>query len=173
MAEPESINTMQQNSYVKQADGDYAVKTVASGTGSAQPVSISQVDPNNRVSVIPVPVSNVTSLTDTATANAPGVNGVVCTVTLAVGTWDVEAITFISGTTVASLEMTNMRLRIGGVAVSRILNPVPGTTGGVNTGQLRVRVVVAAGTPALDIVAVAAATAGSIYAGSLVARRVI
>lgn len=173
MAEPESLSTMQQNSYVKQADGDYAVKTVASGTGSAQPVSISQVDPNNRVSIIPVPVSNVTSQTDTASQNAPAANTVICTTALAVGTWEVEAITFIGGTTVASLEATNMRLRIGGVAIGRILNPVPGTSGGVGTGQLRCRVVVAVGTPALDIIAVSNATAGSVYSGSVVARRVL
>lgn len=189
MAEAESLNTMAQNSYTKLGDGSYAVKTTAQGGGSSQPVTIDpagntvkidsanntiKVDPaNNVVKVDPNSASNVTSLTDTNSVAAPGANGVVCTVNLTVGTWDIEAITFISGTTVASLEVTNMRLRLNAVAVSRILNPVPSTAGGVGTGQLRLRVVVAAGTPALDIVAVAAATAGSVYSGSVVARRVL
>jgi hypothetical protein len=182
---------MQQNSFVKLGDGSYARQVSTAAGGAAQSVTIAttgntikidpanstvkldQTDPNNRVATIPNPAENSTSVTDTATVAAPGAGVTVCeTVALAAGTWDLEAITFIGGTTVAATEQTNMRLRIGTTAISRVLNPVPGTTGAVGTGQLRVRVIAPGGTTA-NIIAVAAATASSVYSGSIVARRVL
>lgn len=145
------------------ADGSYAQQTT--GVSSGATAVTTQEVPNT--------AANSTSLTDTATVNAPGAGATICTVTLAVGTWDIECITFIGGTTVASLEATNMRLTVNAAAVGRILNPVPGTTGAVGTGQLRVRYVVASGTPAASIIAVSAATASSVYSGSIVAKRVV
>lgn len=182
--------------------GEYALRTTGSSGGTPSEVTIDptgntvkidQTSPNNRVEIDPDTntvkidqtgtnnvvvtnpnaVSNSTSVTDTATVNAPAAGATVCeTAILAAGTWDLEAITFIGGTTVASVEQTNMRLRIGATAISRILNPVPGTTGGIGTGQLRVRVVAPGGVTA-NIIAVAAATASSVYSGSIVARRVL
>ena len=180
--EAETINTMDHDSYVKQSDGSYAKQVIGVSGGAASTVSLStsgntvkidQTGTNNVVAEIPNTAANSTSLTDTATVSAPTANTVICTVNLSVGTWDLECITFIGGTTVASLEATNMRLRVNAAAVGRILNPVPGTTGGVGTGQLRARYVVAAGTPAADIIAVSNATASSVYSGSIVARRVV
>jgi hypothetical protein len=182
MSEAESINTMAQNSYKKLADGSYAVQTTASAGGSTQTVGIDpanntvkldQTDPNNRVATIPNPAANSTSLTDTNTVTAPAAGATICTVNLTVGTWDIECITYIGGTTVNTLEPTNMRLTVNAAAIGRIMNPVPGTTGGVGTGQLRARYVVASGTPAASIIAVSAATASSQYSGSIVARRVV
>jgi hypothetical protein len=172
MAESESLNTMFQNSFAKVSDGNYALKTTGS-TGSTQSVSISQTDPNNRVATIPNPAANTTSVTDTATVTSPGAGAAIATTAqLAAGTWDIEAITFIGGTTVASLEATNMRLLVGAAAIGRIMNPVPGTSGGIGTGQLRVRYVLAAPATA-SIIAVAAGTSGSVYSASIVAKRVI
>lgn len=205
MSEPESLNTMFHNSFEIVGDpdnGDYALRTTASGGGSAQEViidpagntvkidqtspnnrveidpdtntvKIDQTDPNNRVATIPNPAENSNSLTDTATVAAPGAGATIATTAnLAAGTYDLEAITFIGGTTVASLEQTNMRLRVGATAIGRILNPVPGTTGGVGTGQLRARFIAPGGTAA-NIIAVDAATASSVYSASIVARRVL
>lgn len=180
--EAESTQTMDQQSYIKQADGSYAKQTVGVAGGTGQTVSlattgntvkIDQVAPNNQVATIPNPAENTTSLTDTTTVAAPAAAAVIATVALSVGTWDIECITYIGGTTVNTLEPTNMRLTVNAAAVGRIMNPVPGTTGGVGTGQLRVRYVVAAGTPNAQIIAVAAATAGSQYSASIVAKRVL
>lgn len=182
MSEPESVNTMFHDAFVKIGDGDYALKTTSGGGGATSvtldpagnTVKLDQVDPNNRVASIPNPAANSTSLTDTAVANAPlAGNAIATTPNLSVGTWDIECITFISGTTVASLETINMRALVGGAFIGRILNPVPGTTGGVGTGQLRFRYVVTAGTPAASIIAVANATASSVYAASIVAQKVV
>lgn len=212
MSEPESLNTMFQNSFEVVGDpdnGDYALRTTASSGGAAQEVTIDpagntvkldpanntvkldpanntvkldsanntvkldQTDPNNRVATIPNPAANSNSLTDTATVLAPAAGATIATTTnLAAGTWDLEAITFIGGTTVAATEATNMRLRVGTTAIGRILNPVPGTSGGVGTGQLRARFI-APGGAAANIIAVDAATASSVYSASIVARRVL
>lgn len=211
MAEPESINTMMQNSYAKIADGEYALRTTGSSGGTAQTVSldpagntvkldqnnpnnvvridsatntvkldsanntvkIDQTGSNNVVATNPNSASNVNSLTDTNSVTSPAADAVIATTAnLPAGTYDLEAITYISGTTVAATEVTNMRLRVGTTAIGRILNPVPGTTGGVATGQLRCRFI-APGGQAANIIAVAAGTTGAIYSASIVARRVL
>lgn len=113
-----------------------------------------------------------TSLSDTNTVPAPAANGVLATVTVpTAGTYQVEVTSFIGGTTVASLEATNMRLRIAGTAVGRVVNPVPGTTGGVGIGSKRARIQATAG-QVIDVVAVSAATASSSYTCDLVASRI-
>jgi hypothetical protein len=155
---------MLQNSFEKISDGKYAQRTVgAAGSGGA---ALVQTSPND--------AANSTSVTDTATVTAPAAGAAIATTpALSVGTWDIECITYIGGTTVASLEATNMRLLVGAAAIGRIMNPVPGTTGGVGTGQLRVRYKVTSGTPVASIIAVAAGTAGSVYSASIVAKRVV
>lgn len=151
------------DAFTKIADGDYALKTIGNGAGGS-----------STVATIPNTAANSNSITDTTTVSAPAAGAVIAvTPALAVGTYDIECITYIGGTTVATLEPTNMRALVGAAAIGRIMNPVPGTTGGVGTGQLRFRYVVTAGTPTASIIAVAAATAGSVYSASIVAKRVV
>lgn len=116
--------------------------------------------------------ANSTSATDTSTVNAPGAGAVIATVALQPGTYDIECITFIGGTTSATLEPTNMRLIVGAALIGRIMNPVPGTSGAIGTGQLRVRYVLNSAANA-QIIAVSAATASSVYSASIVAKRVV
>ena len=183
MAEPESINTMAQNSFKKLADGSYAIQTSTPAIGggvqtvgldsTANTVKLDQTDPNNRVATVPNAAANSTSITDTNTVTSPAAGAAIATTPqLSVGTWDIEVITFIGGTTVASLEATNMRLTVGAAAIGRVLNPVPGTSGGVAAGNLRVRYVVNSAAPA-SVVAVSAATAGAVYSASIVAKKVV
>jgi hypothetical protein len=116
-------------------------------------------------------VQQSTSLSDTNTVPAPGINGVLASVTVpATGTYEVEVVSFIGGTTVAALEATNMRLRVNAVAVGRVVNPVPSTTGAVGIGSKRARIQATSG-QVIDVVAVAAATAASSYTCDLVATR--
>lgn len=113
-----------------------------------------------------------TSLSDTNIVAAPAANAVLATVTApATGTYQIEIVSFISGTTVASLETNNMRLRVNGVAVGRVINPVPGTTGATSNGGKRARVQATSG-QVIDVIAVSAATASSSYACDLVASRI-
>lgn len=122
-------------------------------------------------STIPV-VQQSTSLSDTNVLNAPAANAVLATVTItSAGTYAVEVVSAIGGTTAATVEMNNMRLRLNTVAVGRIINPVPGTSGATATGNKRARIVAAQG-DTINVIAVVAATAGSVYGCDLVASRI-
>lgn len=116
-------------------------------------------------------VQLVTSVTDSASVTSPGAGAAIATTaSLPAGTYNIDVFTFIGGTTVSSLEITNMRLVVGGVAISRIVNPVPGTTGASSPGRITARVVLnSAGTA--QVIAVAAGTSGSVYAANIVATR--
>lgn len=112
------------------------------------------------------------SATDTTAVAAPGAGATIATVVNPpAGTYEVVVNSFIGGTTVAANEVTNMRLTVGGIAVGRILNSVPGTSGAVSVTQTKFRVVVN-GAQSINVIAVAAATAGSIYSASIVASRI-
>lgn len=140
---------MEQNSFVKLGDGDYALQVVGPST------------------------EYVTTITDTSSVTSPSAGTTIAvTPALSPGVWDLEAITYIGGTTSDSLEPTNMRLVVGGAAISRIMNPVPGNTGGVGIGQLRVRYKLSSSATA-GIVAVANATTGAVYSGTIIAKRVV
>lgn len=111
------------------------------------------------------------SLTDTTSVSAPGAGATIATVTPVAGIYEVIVNSYIGGTTVATNEMTNMRLTIGATPVGRILNSVPGTSGAVSVTQTKFRVSVN-GSQAISVIAVVAGTAGSVYAASVVASRI-
>lgn len=116
-------------------------------------------------------VQQTNSGTDSNSVTSPGAGAVIATTaSLPAGTYNIEVNSFIGGTTVAATEITNMRLVVGGTAISRIVNPVPGTSGATSPGRLVCRAVLAApGT--VQVIAVAAGTANSIYAANVVATR--
>lgn len=117
-------------------------------------------------------VQQSNSLSDTNTVSAPAANAVLATVTApATGTYQIEVVSFIGGTTVAATEINNMRLRVGGTAIGRVINPVAGTTGATANGSKRARVIATSG-QVIDVIAVSAATASSLYACDLVATRI-
>lgn len=108
----------------------------------------------------------------TSSANAPGAGATVASIpNLSPGTYEVEVTTFITGTTVATLESDNMQFMIGAAASGKIINPVPGTTGASSNGVFHTRVNLAA-TTTLSVVAVGAATPGSVYKASIVAQKI-
>lgn len=160
MPESESLNTMFQQSFVDVGGGSYALQTSGvSGGGTASPIEIA----------IPV-AARSTSATDDGKVAAPAGSAVIAaTGVLDQGTWDVEISTFIGGTTVASLEIDNMEITHAGVAYRRIINPVAGTTGATSNAVTRYRY---DGAGVIGVRANAAATAGSIYAATIVATRV-
>jgi hypothetical protein len=103
---------------------------------------------------------------------APAANASIAQIAgLTSGTYEVEITTFISGTTVASLESSNMNFRIGGVANGVILTPVPGTSGANACGIFRTRINVV-GPITISVNAIAAATAASNYVASIVAQKI-
>lgn len=162
MVATESVNTMEQNSYVKLADGSYAQRIT--GTANGDSAAALEV-------VIPV-VARVTSSCADGKVAAPGAaSNIAVTGNLASGTWDVEITTFIGGTTVANTEINNMAFKLGGTQLQVLGNPVPGTTGATDMAKYRFRCDIPAPTP-VSVVAVGAATAGSIYYASIVATRV-
>jgi hypothetical protein len=113
-----------------------------------------------------------TSVTDTSTVTSPGAGAAIATTaSLPAGTYDIEVTSFIGGTTVATTEINNMRLLVGGTAITRIINPVSGTTGSTTNAKVSVRAVLASSGTA-QVVAVAAATTGAIYGANIVARRI-
>lgn len=155
----ESTNTQVQGAFVKLAEGSYAIRISGTANGdSTGPVEV----------VIPV-IARATSIENSGKVAAPAAAAAIASITLDSGTWDLEVFSFIGGTTVANLEMDNMELRFAGVAACRIINPVPGTTGATGLGSIRERF---DGVGVVSINAVATATAGSIYAATIVATRV-
>lgn len=126
--------------------------------------------PGGTPSTIPT-VQQSNSGSDSNVITAPTAAQVLATVTPGAGTYMVEVNSFIGGTTVASNEINNMRLRANAVAVGRIINSVPGTAGALGTTTTKYRVVVGAG-QAIDVIAVLAGTAGSIYAVTIVTSRI-
>lgn len=114
-----------------------------------------------------------TSTMANGSAAAPAAAAAIATTAdLTAGTWDVEVTATISGTTVATLEADNMRLKIGGTAVAAVLVPVPGTAGGSAAGVLRCRVNIPTGVAPLSVVANANSTASSVYKAQIVASKV-
>ncbi len=153
---------MEQQSYVKLNDGQYAMRVT--GTANGDSAAALEV-------VIPVVARVTSSFADgKVTTPAAGAN-IAVTGNLAAGTWDVELTTFIGGTTVANLEMNNMAFKLGGTQLTLLGNPVPGTAGASDMGKYRCRVDIPTPTP-LSVIAVALATTGAIYYASIVATRV-
>ncbi len=162
MAAAESLSTMEQESYVKLNDGQYAMRVTGTANGDS-PAALEVV--------IPV-VARVTSTFADGKVAAPAAAAAIATSgNLAAGTWDIEVTTFIGGTTVANLEINNMAFKFGGTQLTLLGNPVPGTAGATDMGKYKFRVDVPAPTP-VSVVAVANATAGSIYFAHIVGTRV-
>lgn len=158
----ESTNTMQQNSFVKLNDGQYAMRVT--GTANGDSAAALEV-------VIPV-VARVTSTFADGKVTTPAAAAVIAvTGNIPAGTWDVEVTTFIGGTTVATLEINNMALKFGATQLCLLGNPVPGTAGATDMGKYKCRVDVPAPTP-MSVIAVALATTGAIYFASIIATRV-
>lgn len=182
MAEPESTNTMLQNAFVKIGDGNYALKTQGAGGGSGGTVSldpagntvkIDQTGANNATQSLLPTAARVNSTCANGKVTAPAAAAAICTTaSLAVGTWDVEAIAFIGGTTVAATEVDNIELRLGASKITTVIVPVPGTAGANANGSVRVRIQVGTAA-AVSLNATAAATASSIYVGQITATRVM
>lgn len=117
-------------------------------------------------------VQLATSVTDTNTVTTPAAGAAIATTaSLPAGTYDIDVTTFIGGTTVAATEINNMRLLVGGTAITRIINPVAGTAGATSNAKVSVRAVLATSGTA-QVVAVALATTGAIYGANIVARRI-
>lgn len=155
MAEVESRNTMLQNAFVKNADGDYSVKVTGSVTTS----------PSN------TGVAYATSSNSSGVVTSPGAAGAIATTgSNPAGVYDVKVTTFITGTT-ATADINNCRLLANGSTIGRIITPINGTTGGSACGNATFRVNMA-GAGTFSVIAVAAGTTGAIYAASIVADRI-
>ncbi|MFF5977029.1 hypothetical protein ACFY7C_36615 [Streptomyces sp. NPDC012769] len=108
----------------------------------------------------------------TSSVNAPAAGATVASIAnLTAGTYEVEVTSFITGTTVATLESDNMRFHIGATPAGVIINPVPGTTGATDVGSFSTRINLTA-TTTISVVAIGAATAGSVYKASIVAKKI-
>lgn len=189
MAEPESLNTMFQNSFQKIADGEYALQTtgVSGGTPTevgidpdANTVKLDQTDPNNKVRIadgqiitIAQPLaSRLTSAFANGKQAAPAAaTAIATTADLSAGTWDIEARIAILGTTVANVETDNTRFYIGAGIVATPTVNVPGTTGSTASCEFRCRVDIDVATPVSIRSGPVAATAGSIYVADIVATK--
>lgn len=158
----ESLSTMEQESYVKLSDGQYALRVTGTANGDS-PAALEVV--------IPVVARVTSSFADGKVTTPAAAANIALTGNLAAGTWDIEVTTFIGGTTVASLEINNMALKFGGTQLTLLGNPVPGTAGATDMGKYKCRVDVPTPTP-MSVVAVALATTGAIYYASIIATRV-
>lgn len=112
--------------------------------------------------------TQVTAQVATSTA-APGALGTVATVTPGTaGLWKVSGTVSISGTTVAANETNNMRLRQTSTAVLSAIpiavNSTTGTPGAVPFGPVILNL---SATDTVNVVAIAAATASSIYGAQI------
>lgn len=164
MSQAQSLQTMMQGAFVPVdvVNGVYAMQ-VSGATAGSQGVPIE--------TSIPV-AARVTSITDTTitTITAPGAGAAIATTTaLPAGTYEVTVNSLISGTT-ADLEIYNMRLTVGAATISRIMNPVFGTTGSSGMATAKFKVDTAGGVA--SVVAVAAATAASKYWAQIIATRI-
>lgn len=194
MAEPESANTMLQNAFVKNGDGDYSLKTTGGGGGGAvtidpsgNTVKLDQTGTNNTVKVaagqtiavtntagIPATLptaQNATSVTANGKVTTPAALAAIATTpNLAAGTWDIEVWVFIGGTTVANLEVDNSKFNIGATPVATIIVPVAGTTGASDVANFRIRVNLGGATP-VSVTVGALGTTGAIYSASIIATK--
>lgn len=153
---PDSLNTNMQKFYQAVVEGN---------TNLLGAIAVSRAAVGNEATT-----SNTSGAT--SSVNAPGADTIVAQIaSLPAGTYDVECMTFITGTTVASLEADNMAFKIGGTVIGKVLTPVPGTAGAQARGEYRIRINIASPTT-ISINSVAAATAGSVYKASIVASKI-
>lgn len=107
------------------------------------------------------------SLVGTGSAAAPGAGAVVADVTVPVGVYRVLVKIELTGT--AEVALRNLRLRQNGVAVAAV-EDLPTLSG--TPIELTIPELTATGTGVIDVIAIAAATAGSIYNVQITADRI-
>ena len=109
-----------------------------------------------------------------STAAAPGAGATVATITPGTaGLWEITGSVSISGTTAAAADSNNFKLvQTSTTKIGNIPYEVPSTGGGSGTVPIPAVVLQLAAADTVSIQAVGAATAGSVYAAALVARRV-
>lgn len=109
-----------------------------------------------------------------ASAAAPGALGTVATITPGTaGLWEVSGTVSISGTTVATAETNNVQLRQTTTArLTNIPIGVNGTTGAPGAVPYGPIILNLSAIDTVNLVAVGASTASSIYGGQIIARRV-
>lgn len=193
MAEPESTNTMFQNSFELVGDvddGTYALRTTGSGSGgtptevtldpTGNTVKIDQTDPNNKVRIadgqiitIAEPLaSRATSAFANGKVAAPAAGAdIATTADLSAGTWDITCTIAILGTTVANNETDNVKFKIGAGVVATPTVCVPGTAGSPSATVWKCRVNLGGPVPVGIEAGGNAGTAGSIYVADIVATK--
>jgi len=137
----------------------YATSLAASGTANLQTTAY-------RDSVITVNAGG--------TSAAPGIGATVATMTPGTaGLWEVSGQLLVIGTTISLADSSNMQLAQAGVAkLSPLVFPVTSTTGSTAAVPITPVVLNLASTDTVQVLAIRAATAGSVYGANLVARRV-
>lgn len=173
MAEPESTNTMFQNSFVKVADGEYALQVSGAPASGNVPISISQTGTENAVQTLQPTAARISSVTASGQATSPTADqALVTTPSLAIGLWDIEVVAFVTWTTVPGLDSLNLELRQNAVNLGRVLVPVSGTTGASANGVFKQRLnVTVAGALTLNVIV--NATTNAIYIATISATRVM
>jgi len=108
------------------------------------------------------------------TSAAPGVAATVATMTPGTaGLWEVSGILSVIGTTVALQDSSNMQLAQSGTArTTPLVFPVTSTTGSTATVPITPVILNLSASDTVQVLAIRAATAGSVYAANMVARRV-
>ena len=180
MAESESVGTMFQNSFIKNADGDYALKTTAGTAGGGavkidatqNTVKLDQTGANNGTQTILPVAARISSIVANGKVTTPAAAAALATTAaLSTGTWDIEVTAFITGTT-ASVDIDNIKLTQNSNPLGVVVVPINGVTGATSNGKLRNRVQVGVSAPVIAS-AVALATTGAIYAVSITATKVV
>lgn len=106
-------------------------------------------------------------------ATSPSSGGTVVSITPGTaGLWEISGSVGIAGTTVSATDSNNFALNVGTVpSIAAITYSVQSTTGG-GAASLPATILNLTGSSVVNITAVAGATSGAIYSGTLVARRV-
>jgi hypothetical protein len=116
---------------------------------------------------------SLVTVQNSATSAAPAAGTAVATVTPATaGIWEVSGTVAISGTTVVAADSHNMQLKQGStVKLTAIPYPLTGTTGSTAVAPFGPVLLSLDGATACTVNAAGNATASSVYAASIVARR--
>lgn len=116
-----------------------------------------------------MPAYSENTLTNSGSATAPGAGAAIATITAPpAGVYKVNVTIVLSGT--AETALTNLRLRENAATIATALPSLSAAAGPVNLCFDRVEVNDGGGN--LDVIAIAAATAGSVYSVVLQATRI-
>lgn len=150
--------------------------TNLSAQSSSSPASGAYYQPAPGIAITgvePYRDSQITAQVSSSAA-APGAVGTVATVTPGTaGLWEVSGTVSISGTTVATAETNNMRLRqTAATVLANIPIGVNSTTGAPGAVPFGPVILNLSDTDTVNVVAVGASTASSIYGAQIVCRLV-